>query len=108
LNKTSSIESSSYGGIVKFSQEIPENESMALLRMSLEALKPFGPPSPEKLRLIYTGLSDCKYHTPASAKIKQEVSFKSVYGHLDLWRARLRKMLHITKAEPSNIHKSND
>jgi hypothetical protein len=64
-------ESSKYSLLFKSCREIPEQEAMALLRKGLEALRPFGPIQPEKLHLMYAGVSDSKNQThPGVSEVK--------------------------------------
>src|ERR1700733_14636566 len=73
--------------------EVPEDEAMRLLSSGIEALKPFGPPSPAQLRLMYAHIPNCEDHAHASIKIHEKLSFKRIYGLLYFWWASLRKVI---------------
>ena len=84
---------------------IPADQAVILPRKGIESLKPLGPPSPEQLRLMHARISNREDHTQASTQVKQKMSFKRTYGLLNFWLARLRDMIHIPKAESSNVRK---
>jgi hypothetical protein len=71
---------------------------MALLEKGIESLRPFGPPSSEQLRLMYSRVPDGEDHALAHTKIEQKMGFKRIHSLLDLWWASLRKTVHVSKS----------